>query len=335
MVRINPNELHFNDPEFFEEIYHGKKYKTDRDPWFNLNYLGEGLAFTLDHDVHAHRRHALSQYFSMQSIRTLEPRITDVVGKMVARLHEAHDSGSVVNMYWLFSGYAMDIVIEYALGKDLSMNLMSAPQFGKWWADVAAGTVVNNFARQFKGLMTILLSLPNWLVVRMNPALGLFMTWKDGVMEKVQQVIDEQSEKKASTGGPTTIFRELIQSDLPPQDKTLRRLTAEAQLVLGAGGETTAQSLMRTFYYLIENPHIIKRLRNELDPVMPVPKAIPSLATLQNLPYLNAVVEEGVRISFPVPARSPRIFRDHALQYDKWTIEPGVRRPKIIQTSFR
>jgi hypothetical protein len=55
VVRINPNELHFNDPEIYDEIYHGKKYRTNRDKFFNLDYLGEGLAFTIDHDGESSR----------------------------------------------------------------------------------------------------------------------------------------------------------------------------------------------------------------------------------------------------------------------------------------
>ena len=49
-----------------------------------------------------------------------------------------------------------------------------------------------------------------------------------------------------------------------------------------------------------------------------------------------AVVEEGVRISLPVPARSPRIFQDHALKYGKWTIEPGISvsmSPYVVSTN--
>jgi cytochrome P450 len=35
-------------------------------------------------------------------------------------------------------------------------------------------------------------------------------------------------------------------------------------------------------------------------------------------------VEEGARIAFPLPARVPRVFQDHALHYKEWTIEPGI-----------
>ena len=123
----------------------------------------------------------------------------------------------------------------------------------------------------------------------------------------------------------TTVFHELKNSNLPPQEKSELRLKDEANMVVGAGGETTAQTLARTFYHLLDSPLVLKKLREELNQALPDPKAMPTLTTLQSLPYLNAVVEEGVRISFPVPARSPRVFQDHTLHYGEWTIESGVR----------
>ncbi|KIX08918.1 uncharacterized protein Z518_03575 [Rhinocladiella mackenziei CBS 650.93] len=324
VVRINPNELHFNDPEFYDEIYHGKKMRTDRDRWFNLDHLGQGLAFTIDHDLHARRRHALSPYFSMQSIRALEPRITDVVRLMVDRLHEAHKSGTVLNLYYLFSGYALDIVSEYAFGKDISMKFMSNPEFGKLWANLTAETIqINNFGRQFKWLMVFMMSLPESIMIKLNPKIARLIDWRGSIVGQVRQVLDEKLDEKPKDE-PTTVIRELVGSDLPPEDKTLQRLSDEANMVVGAGGETTAQTLTRTFYHLLQSPRVMERLRKELNAAIPSPMKIPSLATLQNLPYLNAVVDEGVRISFPVPARSPRIFRDHALQYGEWTIKPGT-----------
>ncbi len=328
VVRINPNELHFNDPDFYDEIYHGKKYRTNRDRFFNLDHIGEGLAFTIDHDVHARRRSALSPYFSMQSIRALEPRITEVVATMIGRLHKAHEAGNTVNLYHMFSAYALDIVSQYALGKELSMDFINHPEFGKEWAELTTGSIsINNFGRHYKRIMAIMMSIPDVVMIRMNPQIGRLLAWRSTLRQQVQQVLDEQGREKLNDE-PTTIFRELVKSDLPAEDKTLRRLSDEAAMVLGAGGETTAQSLVRTFYHLLQTPHAIAKLRDELAIAMPEPNKIPPLAALQNLPYLNAVVDEGIRISFPVPARSPRVFYDHTLQYGDWTISPGVSNTK-------
>ena len=327
IIRVNPNEIHVSDPDFYGGIYHSNKWITDRDQWFKLDFIGEAIAFTTDHDLHAHRRNAVSPYFSMQSIRALEPRITAVVQQMMDRLHNAYNSGSVVNLYHLFAGYALDIITEYAFGKEGSMNFMSNPDFGKYWSDLTVAQIPNNpFARQFKMAPKILLTLPEWIVVWLNPAFAQYIEWSNGLLKQVRRVLNEDKVPDPEDEGKT-VFHELKNSNLPPREKSESRLKDEAGMMVGAGGETTAQTLARTFYHLLENPKVLKKLRGELKQALPDGQEMPSLATLQHLPYLNAVVEEGVRISFPVPARSPRVFRDHALQYGRWTIQPGVSIP--------
>lgn len=113
-MRVGPNEVHISDPAFYQEIYHNKAYKTDRDTWYNLEFLGQAVSFTRDHDLHAQRRHALGSYFSMQSIRELEPRIVGVIEIMLDRLEQERKAGSVINLYDLFAAVANDIVSEYA-----------------------------------------------------------------------------------------------------------------------------------------------------------------------------------------------------------------------------
>jgi cytochrome P450 len=328
---VNPNEIHFSDPDFYEEIYHGKKYKTDRDAWYNLDHIGDGLAFTLDHDIHQQRRSAIAPYFSMQSVRALEPRITEVVSQMMDRLRLTCESGSSINCYHLFSAFALDIVTNYALGKELSTNLMTTPDMGKAWAEVTMGAVpMNAFGRHFKTVFALIRSIPQSVLLRLKPGLVTVLSFEKETEAKIRKILDEEKTGVVVKDGPTTVFRELLNSDLSPRDKSLKRLADEASMVTGAGGETTAQALQRTLYHLLQHPDVVTKLRHELDAALK-PGAMPSLAELQNLPYLNAVVEEGVRISFSVPARSPRIFRDHTLQYEQWTIKPGVSLLRLWQ----
>jgi hypothetical protein len=87
IVRINPNEVSICDPEFYGSIYHSDpNRRTDRDKWNNLAHLGQGLAFTIEHDVHRSRRGSMEEYFSMRSVEKLEGRIGGVVEGLVKRL---------------------------------------------------------------------------------------------------------------------------------------------------------------------------------------------------------------------------------------------------------
>ena len=57
-----------------------------------------------------------------------------------------------------------------------------------------------------------------------------------------------------------TIFEEILQSKLPPEDKTQKRLAEEAQIVIGGGVETTAFTLCIATFHIINTPRISQRL---------------------------------------------------------------------------
>lgn len=46
------------------------------------------------------------------------------------------------------------------------------------------------------------------------------------------------------------------------------------------------------------------------------PKKLPSWATLEKLPYLSAVIYEGLRLMYGAPGRLPRIATDNDLEYE-------------------
>lgn len=121
-----------------------------------------------------------------------------------------------------------------------------------------------------------------------------------------------------------TIFHELIQtSDLPPEEKTLQHLVDEGQSVVAAGQVTTTHYLNTTAYHILANPDICSKLKNELAEAMPDGNLIPQ-QKLEALPYLNAVILEGYRISYGVTHRLQRVSPDLPLTYDSYVIPAGT-----------
>lgn len=60
----------------------------------------------------------------------------------------------------------------------------------------------------------------------------------------------------------------------------------EGFILIGAGGETTAQTLAVLSYHLLSNPEVLKKLRAELVEVMPEPNSRASWQQLEQLPFL-------------------------------------------------
>jgi cytochrome P450 len=129
-----------------------------------------------------------------------------------------------------------------------------------------------------------------------------------------------------------TIFHDILVSKLPPAEKELDRIYQEGQTFVAAGTETTAWTLSVTMFYLLKEPAKLQRLTNELR------KANPTTSTeLEQLPYMNAVIQEGLRLSYGVSHRLPRIAPDETLSFvdsgKTWLIPPGVGSLSPLLTS--
>ena len=61
-----------------------------------------------------------------------------------------------------------------------------------------------------------------------------------------------------------------------------------------AGSDTTSTSLSYFFWELSRRGDIMRKLRSEIDEAMPNTDIIPDIAVLQQLPYLNAFIKEGL-----------------------------------------
>ena len=107
---------------------------------------------------------------------------------------------------------------------------------------------------------------------------------------------DKSSGKHKSDKNRASLFHYIVNSDMPESELSTERLAKEAQVLLGAGSASTARTIDFMVYYVIAKEHIRSRLQNELRDVMAgYPDRIPTLAELEKLSYLQAIIKEGYR----------------------------------------
>lgn len=86
---------------------------------------------------------------------------------------------------------------------------------------------------------------------------------------------------------------------------SLAEMHSNSDLFMIAGTETTATLASGLIYYLLMNPEKMKNLQDELRETFKEREEI-NMTRLTHLKYLNACVEEGLRIYPPVPVGLPR-----------------------------
>jgi cytochrome P450 len=121
-----------------------------------------------------------------------------------------------------------------------------------------------------------------------------------------------------------TIFEDVLDSDLPAEQKLPARLGDEAQTVIGAGLVTTAWALAHATFYILNQPETLKRLQEELRAAIPNPTTPVEWTKLEELPFLGGCVREAIRMSYGVTARIPRISKEGAMKYKNWEIPVGT-----------
>jgi cytochrome P450 len=78
-------------------------------------------------------------------------------------------------------------------------------------------------------------------------------------------------------------------------------LISESMLVLIAGSDTAATAMSNVFFYLLTQPDVLTRLRDEIEKAVPPEVHHPDSNTLAQLPYLRAVINETLRLNPGVP----------------------------------
>jgi benzoate 4-monooxygenase len=85
-------------------------------------------------------------------------------------------------------------------------------------------------------------------------------------------------------------------------------LTAEALTQLIAGSDTTSNTSCALLYHCLTNPEVVEKLQSELDTALPDINAVPTFAAVRDLPYLDAVIHETMRIHSTSSLGLPRMI---------------------------
>lgn len=114
----------------------------------------------------------------------------------------------------------------------------------------------------------------------------------------------------------------------------MNRLVQEGQIIVSAGTETTSWCLSVITFHLLSNPAILEKLRQELEEAIPDPEKLVPVEKLEQLPYLTACIQEGLRLSYGVSTRLARISPEKVMIFNDgkrdWHIPPGVRDKHLI-----
>ena len=318
---------------------------------------------TIDVSTHRSRRAALAPFFSARAITAHEPTIRAALFNINHRLSKAYEKGSVLELRLLFWAMTTDIITSLALpaGMGLLDTENLSPDYRTF---ATKGQRKLLWFKHFPALWRIMRALPPKWMFKMVPEARVAMEWesrnqvlvrgiitaheatlhqgKDAPSDKEEEAgfnertdNDDHDNDAYSEGAYQTAFHTLLSSTLPASEKSFPRLWQECSSLVGAGVETISNTLAVITYHLHVNPYTLNLLRAEFNTTFPPhgsdveaasssPVFLPSFSALQSLPYLSAVVNEGLRLAVGVSSRFIRVSPATSVLYGEHSLPPGT-----------
>lgn len=205
IIRINPHEVHINDPDFFDTIYSSER--RDKSEYHTRTIPNRLSAFgTTDHDLHRRRRAALNPFFSKTQIRRFSPWIQERADILCRRLEEEYKgTGKVLVLNDAFTCFTADNIMRYSFAEH--HNYVESPDFeapllkyiGSFfpkyqyvtsYSSDSPKTDRDSLVKHFSWLLRLQLSLPQavlgwlfplakeWREVHTSPSLYFILNWK-------------------------------------------------------------------------------------------------------------------------------------------------------------
>ena len=172
MVRINPNEVHIQDIEFFDILYEAT-IGYDKPASAQYRFGAPYAAFsTPEHEIHKRRRAAISPFFSKKRIFQHSNAIRKQVEKLCHRLSvDFKDQPRPLLLKNAFTSYAADVITQYTFGK--SYGFLDDPDFQSEFILAIQGfKAIGHLCNQFPWLARLLANLPDKLVQIVQPSMA-------------------------------------------------------------------------------------------------------------------------------------------------------------------
>ena len=179
IVRINPEELHVDDPDFYDVIYPTSK------PYDKLKRLENrfgipGATFsTSSHELHKIRRAAISPFFAKSKVREQTVHIQELMDTISKRLsNEYAGKNRVLNLHDVWRCFAADNIMNLVFGSPLDLHL--CPEFrAPFTGAITRVTSWSHVTRYFQFFGVVTESLPYWLSKRLFPPFAPIIAYRE------------------------------------------------------------------------------------------------------------------------------------------------------------
>ncbi|KII84093.1 hypothetical protein PLICRDRAFT_179774 [Plicaturopsis crispa FD-325 SS-3] len=283
--------------------------------------LGKGLVWA-EGDDHAFQRRILGPAFSAESIKGMANDVFECAEQLesllVNHVRAYGEQGTLVNIFKYTSIPTLDIIGRVGFGHDF--NAASLADFDPAAPETDAQTMIATWAGVMHKAYTfpaflapvIVRAVPAWLSARLShtQAQNRIST----TIARIAAPIVSAAQRGEHSGNGKDILSILTRAGKDSEGKLREELTDETIIsnintFIIAGQQTTADALNFTLLELAQHPEAQQKLRSELL----ASESNLDYDSVQEMPYLDAVVKEGLRLHSPLPQPERLALQDDVI----------------------
>ncbi|GAB1315575.1 hypothetical protein MFIFM68171_05785 [Madurella fahalii] len=297
VVRVSPDEVDFSDIAVTKEVYSVKEVYLKSLFYNKLIPPGFFNLFNVS-DVNLHRRYRrlLSNSMSESSLKLMYPVIEANVNLAIQNMREEMEQRGAADMFkwWLFM--ATDIIGELTFGE--SFRMLEQKRKNQYIIDLESVAAQGALRSTFPLLFYVSGILPLPIFRRAEEATQRITRYAEESLARHARL-----ELTDPTNAKTTLFSKMYKAEEDEQ-LAFKEIRDNAITYIVAGSDTTSNTLTFLIWAVCRHPSVRAALLKEL-------ATLPSEGfgdqELKELPYLNAVIEETLRLYGAAPSALPRV----------------------------
>ncbi|KAI1340080.1 cytochrome P450 [Xylariaceae sp. FL0016] len=308
VVRIQPNHVSVADDAAIPVIYgHGNGF-LKADFYDAFVSIKRGLFNTRDRAEHSRKRKMVSNTFAPRSVGQFEPYIHQNLELFASRWEELTqksprgDGIAEVDCLNWFNYVAFDTIGDLAFGAPFGM-LKAGADIAEVRSSLSAKPIyapaveILNRRGEVSATLGCYPSLKPWAKYLPDPFFSKGLEAVENLAGIAIARVKERLENPPDISRKDLLARLQEGRDEKGEPLGFEELTAEALTQLIAGSDTTSNSSCALLYHVVRTPGVLPKLQQELDVAIPGGDTkVPDFEQVRNLPYLEAVINETLRI---------------------------------------
>ncbi|KAF9269320.1 high nitrogen upregulated cytochrome P450 monooxygenase 2 [Marasmius fiardii PR-910] len=294
VVRIGPNELSFCDVDVIQSIM-GNDGMGKGPMWESRQFARKkvhSLVGVQNVAEHLQRRKLWNKALSSTRVKAYGHLLRKRLLQLVDILDTKSAGKEVVDLAGWLSFFSYDFMGDMAFRA--GFELMRDGDKDGIWKIMEVGITIPSYVQHIPWITPFLRQLP-----KMVPSDLRFRKF-------VAQIARSRTERgtDASLTGEDLSTHLLDENSPEPKPLGFDIYAAEALLAVVAGSDTAATCMSCTFFYILNEKSLFDRLHEEIDTFFPLSQGIApheDTAKLADMPFLNAVINESLRMQPPVP----------------------------------